>query len=85
MPGKTAFLEMLIMVLHHTTLKGDSIFWCLQAYVKAYVVFMRISNLLGPLMFKEVRNQEPKNFLLKEYLDSSIWAGTLIPASLCRN
>ena len=57
----------------------------LYLHVKVYNFFMRISKLLGPLMIKEVRNQEPKNFLLKEYLDSSMWAGTLIPASLCRN
>ena len=42
-------------------------------------------KLLGPLLFKEVRNQEPKKFLLKEYLDSRMWAGTLIPDGLCRN
>ena len=85
MPGKTVYLEMLIMVLHHMRLKADSIFWSLQAYVKVYIVFMRISKLLRPLLFKEVRNQEPKNFLLKGYLDSRMWARTLIPAGLCRN
>lgn len=46
---------------------------------------MRISKLLRPLLFKEVSNQEPENFLLKEYLDSRMWARTLIPAGLCRN
>lgn len=56
-------------------LKGRQYFQSLQAYVKVYIVFMRISKLLRLSLFKEVSNQEPENFLLKEYLDSECGLG----------
>ena len=66
-------------------IEGRQYFLVSSSLCKSIHHFMRISKLLGPLLFKEVRNQEPKKYLLKEYLDSRMWAVTLIPDGLCRN